>query len=73
VSGIRVIQGFGRQDITGGLFRELIYDHSRYNIGVTQNNAIFSPLLEFNGQLFLAILLVVGGYQAFTGRVGWRR
>jgi ATP-binding cassette subfamily B protein len=70
VTGIRVIQGFGRQDITGGLFRELIYDHSRYNIGVTQNNAIFSPLLEFNGQLFLAILLVVGGYQAFTGRVG---
>jgi ATP-binding cassette subfamily B protein len=70
VTGIRVIQGFGRQDITGGLFRELIYDHSRYNIGVTRNNAIFSPLLEFNGQLFLAILLVVGGYQAFTGRVG---
>jgi ATP-binding cassette subfamily B protein len=70
VSGIRVIQGFGRQDITGGLFRELVYDHSRYNIGVTQNNAIFSPLLEFNGQLFLSILLVVGGYQAFTGRVG---
>jgi ATP-binding cassette subfamily B protein len=69
VTGIRVIQGFGRQDITGGLFRELIYDHSRYNIGVTQNNAIFSPLLEFNGQLFLAILLVVGGFQAFTGRV----
>ncbi|HXU83832.1 MAG TPA: ABC transporter ATP-binding protein, partial [Polyangia bacterium] len=70
VSGIRVIQGFGRQDITGGLFRELIYDHSRYNIGITQNNAIFSPLLEFNGQLFLSLLLVVGGYQAFTGRVG---
>jgi ATP-binding cassette subfamily B protein len=70
VSGIRVIQSFGRQDITGGLFRELIYDHSRYNIGVTQNNAIFSPMLEFNGQLFLAILLVVGGYQAFSGRVG---
>jgi ATP-binding cassette subfamily B protein len=69
VSGIRVIQGFGRQDITGGLFRELIYDHSRYNLGVAQSNAIFSPLLEFNGQLFLSILLVVGGYQAFSGRV----
>jgi ATP-binding cassette subfamily B protein len=69
VSGIRVIQGFGRQDITGGLFRELIYDHSRYNLGVAQSNAIFTPLLEFNGQLFLAILLVVGGYQALTGRV----
>jgi ATP-binding cassette subfamily B protein len=69
VSGIRVIQGFGRQDITGGLFRELIYDHSRYNLGVAQSNAIFTPLLEFNGQLFLSILLVVGGYQAFSGRV----
>jgi ATP-binding cassette subfamily B protein len=69
VSGIRVIQGFGRQDITGGLFRGLIYDHSRYNLGVAQSNAIFTPLLEFNGQLFLAILLVVGGFQALSGRV----
>jgi ATP-binding cassette subfamily B protein len=70
VSGIRVIQGFGRQDITGGLFRQLIYDHSRNNLRVAETNAVFSPLLEFNGQLFLAILLVVGGYQAFTGSVG---
>jgi ATP-binding cassette subfamily B protein len=69
VSGIRVIQGFGRQDITGGLFRALIYDHSRFNLGVAQSNAIFTPLLEFNGQLFLAILLVVGGFQALSGRV----
>ena len=70
VSGIRVIQGFGRQDITGGLFRALIYDHSRNNLGVVYNNAVFSPLLEFNGQVFLAILLVVGGHQAFAGQVG---
>ena len=70
VGGIRVIQGFGRQDITGGLFRQLIFDHSQNNLSVQQTNAVFSPLLEFNGQLFLAILLVVGGYQAFTGHVG---
>lgn len=69
VGGMRVIQGFGRQDITGGLFRSLVFDHSRYSVEVAQNNAVFGPLLEFNGQLFLAILLVVGGQQAFSGRV----
>ncbi|RYZ09680.1 MAG: ABC transporter ATP-binding protein [Myxococcales bacterium] len=69
VSGIREIQGFVRQDINGGLFQQLIYDHSRYNMISAQQSAIFLPLLEFNGQLFLSILLVVGGYQALGGEV----
>ncbi len=69
VGGMRVIQGFGRQDITGGLFRALIYDHSRYNLGIARQNAIFTPLLEFNGQIFVAILIVLGGYQTLTGRI----
>jgi ATP-binding cassette, subfamily B, bacterial len=69
VSGIREIQGFVRQDLNGGLFQQLIYDHSRYNMISAQQSAIFLPLLEFNGQLFLSILLVVGGYQALGGEV----
>lgn len=69
VSGIREIQGFVRQDLNGGLFQQLIYDHSRYNMISAQQSAIFLPLLEFNGQLFLSILLVVGGYQALGGQV----
>ncbi|MDF3070487.1 MAG: msbA4 [Polyangiaceae bacterium] len=69
VSGIREIQGFVRQDLNGGLFKQLIYDHSRYNMISAQQSAIFLPLLEFNGQLFLSILLVVGGYQALGGEV----
>lgn len=64
VTGIREIQGFVRQEVNGGLFRELIFDHSRYNYGSAKQSAVFQPLLEFNGQLFLAILLVVGGYRA---------
>jgi ATP-binding cassette subfamily B protein len=70
VGGIRLTQGFVRQDINGGLFRALIQDHSRYNMGVARHSAVFLPLLEFNGQLFLAILLVVGGYQALQGHIG---
>jgi ATP-binding cassette subfamily B protein len=67
VSGIREIQGFVRQDINGGLFGELIHDHSRYNMNAARQSAVFQPLLEFNGQAFLAILIVVGGYRALVG------
>lgn len=69
VQGIREIQGFVRQDVNGGLFRQLIFDHSKYNMGAAQKSAVFQPLLEFNGQLFLAILLVVGGHQALVRAV----
>lgn len=69
VNGIREIQGFVRQDINGGLFGQLIHDHSKNNMGAARSSAIFLPLLEFNGQLFLAILLVVGGYQALGHEV----
>ncbi|MBA3708851.1 MAG: ABC transporter ATP-binding protein [Planctomycetes bacterium] len=67
VNGIRVTQGFVRQDINGGLFRDLMRDHARYNMGVSQISAVFLPLLEFNSQLFTAVLLVLGGYRAFGG------
>jgi ATP-binding cassette, subfamily B, bacterial len=69
VSGIREIQGFVRQDLNGGLFQQLIYDHSRYNMVAAQQSAVFLPLLEFNGQLFLSILLIAGGYQVLAGEV----
>jgi ATP-binding cassette subfamily B protein len=69
VTGIREIQGFVRQNVNGELFRELIHDHSRYNYDSAKQSAVFQPLLEFNGQLFLSILLVVGGYQALEREV----
>jgi ATP-binding cassette, subfamily B, bacterial len=69
VSGIREIQGFVRQDLNGGLFQQLIYDHSRYNMVSAQQSALFLPMLELNGQIFLSILLVVGGYQVLGGDV----
>lgn len=69
VNGIREIQGFVRQNVNGGLFGQLIYDHSRYNMGAARHSAVFQPLLEFNGQLFLSILLVLGGSQALGGEV----
>lgn len=67
VAGIREIQSFAREKTNGGIFRALIFDHSQYNMNAAQQTAVFQPLLEFNGQLFLAILVVIGGYRATVG------
>jgi ATP-binding cassette subfamily B protein len=69
VNGIRVTQGFVRQDVNGGLFRSLVLDHSRYSMGVAWLSSIFLPLLEFNGQLFTALLLIIGGSWAFDHEI----
>jgi ABC-type multidrug transport system fused ATPase/permease subunit len=67
VSGIRVTQGFVRQDVNAGLFRSLLADHSRYNIALARTSAILAPLLELNSQFFVAILLMLGGWRVFHG------
>ncbi|MBP7142793.1 MAG: ABC transporter ATP-binding protein [Opitutaceae bacterium] len=70
VSGIRVTQGFVRQDTNSGLFRNLLADHSRYNIALAQTSARLVPLLELNSQFFIAILLMLGGWRTFHGYMG---
>ncbi len=64
VLGIRVTQGFVRQDENAQMFAELVADHSGYNSAVLQTHGLFIPLLEFNSQLFIAVLLLVGGWKA---------
>lgn len=69
INGIRVTQGFVRQDTNAGLFRSLLADHSRYSLGAARSSAILLPLLELNSQFFVAILLMLGGWQVFNGHV----
>jgi ATP-binding cassette subfamily B protein len=66
VNGIRVTQGFVRQNVNAELFSDLMVDHSKYNLGVARASGIFLPMLELNGQVFTAALLVVGGYRALN-------
>jgi ATP-binding cassette subfamily B protein len=70
VNGIRVTQGFVRQDVNAGLFRSLIVDHARNNMNVARASAVFVPLLDFNSQAFIAVLLVLGGWQALHHQAG---
>ena len=69
VNGIRVTQGFVRQETNAGLFRHLLADHSRYSIALARTSAILTPLLELNSQFFVSILLMFGGWRVFNGEM----
>ncbi len=70
VNGIRVTQGFVRQETNAGLFRHLLADHSRFSIALARTSAILTPLLELNSQFFVSILLMFGGWRVFHGYMG---
>ena len=70
VNGIRVTQGFVRQETNAGLFRNLLADHSRFSVALARTSAILTPLLELNSQFFVAILLLFGGWRVFHGDMG---
>jgi ATP-binding cassette subfamily B protein len=67
VNGIRVTQGFVRQQTNAGLFRSLLADHSRFSVALARTSAKLTPLLELNSQFFVAILLLFGGWRVFHG------
>lgn len=66
VEGIRVTQGFARQEVNASMFRDLAHDHSRYVMGNARTSAVFLPLLDVNSQFFIAILLLLGGYRVLN-------
>jgi len=61
VLGIRVTQGFVRQDRNAMMFQELVDDHSRHSLSIARSRGMLLPLMDVNSQIFVAFLLVVGG------------
>ncbi|HEY4310995.1 MAG TPA: ABC transporter ATP-binding protein [Pirellulales bacterium] len=70
VHGVHVTQGFARQETSARLFRDLVADHSVYNMEAARSAGVFVPLLEFNSQAFLASILILGGYRVLTPGIG---
>ena len=70
VTGIRVTQGFVRQELNATLFGDLLRDHARYNMSAQRTAGVFLPLLETNAQLFIAALLLIGGYRVLYAEPG---
>lgn len=69
VTGIRVTQGFVRQEVNAGLFNNLITDHSKYNLGVARASGLLLPMLDLNSQIFNAALLVIGGWRVLSPQI----
>ena len=69
IAGVRVTQAYARADINAQMFATLAADHGEYNMRATRSSALLLPLLELNGQLFLSVALIVGGYQALGGHI----
>lgn len=69
VGGIREIQSFARQEHNAQAFAVRIEDHAQINMHSHKLAAMFQPVLTLNGQLFLGLLLVLGGYQVLRGDV----
>lgn len=62
VSGVRVTQSFSRQEINAALFHDLVEDHARFNFNSARAGGIFLPLLELSSQIFMAALVILGGW-----------
>jgi ATP-binding cassette, subfamily B, bacterial len=66
VNGIRVTQGFVRQDTNAQMFNELLSDHAQHNYNYSKTQGLFIPLLDLNNQLFIAALLLIGAFRVFA-------
>lgn len=67
VTGIRVTQGFVREDVNAEMFHDLVADHAGYNLRADKLVGVFLPLIELNNQLFISVLLVLSGYKILVG------
>jgi len=66
VNGIRVTQGFVRQDANAEMFHDLVTDHAEHNFALSRTQGLFQRLLDLNNQVFIAALLLVGAYQVLA-------
>lgn len=70
VQGIRVTQGFAREETNAGIFSRLVHALAGNVVRTSRLVALFLPLLELNAQGFLAALIAVGGWMAAAGTAG---
>ena len=67
VQGIRVTQGFAREDTNAGIFTRLVRSLAGNVVRTASLTSLYLPLLELNAQGFMAALVGVGGWAALSG------
>ena len=69
VNGIRVTQGFVRQDRNALMFGDLVSDHADHHMVVARLRGVFTPMLDMTNQIFTAGLFLLGGTLLFAGHI----
>jgi ATP-binding cassette subfamily B protein len=72
VRGMRVIQGFTREDRSDATYCGLVNRLKDDNVALASESATYIPILDFSGQLFFAAMLLVGGYCVLNDVAGMK-
>ncbi len=70
VRGIRVIQGFARQERGDAVFGRHVERLAEDNLQLSFESALYIPLIGLTSQLFTAAMLAAGGLAAANGAAG---
>lgn len=69
LSGVHEIQSFGKEDYETGRFNEKNFQHVNAMLSALRSSAIFHPTVEFISSLGTVLVVGVGGYMAYQGKV----
>lgn len=67
VAGIRVTQGFAREAVNAGLFRNLLAKHRANNMRAAVVHGLYSPVFDLCFQALAVACLVVGAWRMASG------
>jgi ATP-binding cassette subfamily B protein len=69
LAGVRVVQGFGRQEPAREAFRRANADYREANMQTIRLSAVYFPSVEFLSGVGLAIILWFGGERVLSGQI----
>jgi len=62
ISGLRIIKAFNALDFINGQFKKETYKYARTYVSLVKKRDLASPLSEFVGVIFVAAILIYGGF-----------
>ncbi len=69
INGVRVTQAYVRHETNSGLFKDLLDWHGENVMKAVRLEGLLMPLLELNSQMFIASILLVGGYRVLSPEI----
>ncbi len=69
ISGIRVVQGFGRQEPAAAAFRQVNDEYREANLQTIRLSASYFPTVEFLTAIGTAMVLLFGGWRVLDGNL----